>query len=216
MYFHNDFIGHSRYNHAMSGTDSNSSSEDDDSIIITNTDDGYDDADSDEHDELPGDNENVYDSIYNEDSLHFYSEKEHGKYYIGLCHTYSVSGILHWLLSTSVSSRTFLQHTYNNINNYLYCFGLVRIPQHEVQIMQVHRLTDETCTVVIKTHWLRIVQRHWKRTYAMRMNIIRMQMSAQIQYYRQIHGGYPPSIAYMPTLRGMLSKYNTNSLVERQ
>jgi len=212
MYFHNDFIGHSRYNHAMSGTDSNSSSEDDDSIIITNTDDGYDDADSDEHDELPGDNENVYDSIYNEDALHFYSEKEHGKYYIGSCHKYTTPNFTQWLLSTSVSAQTFYRHTYDKIIKYLYYYGIVRIPRHQIEIMQVQRLLDDTCTVVIKTYWLRLVQRHWKRTWAQRKSVIHKRMSPHMQLYRNIHGKYPHTISRLPSVKGMLSVYASTNV----
>ena len=77
--------------------------------------------------------------------------------------------------------------------------------------MQVHRLPDETCTVIIKTHWLRIIQRHWKRTYALRVNILRQRFSPQMLQYNQVHGNYPPSICHMPSLPGMLSVYGNTT-----
>ena len=208
-----------------SGSDRGSDSESNSTVVIeldsadntdtetidTDYDSDYDMSDYDSDDGIE------YDSIHNEDAFHFYSEKENGKYYIGLCHlhssmylnpyTHSYAHVTHWLLSTSVSANSFFRHSYDNINNYLYYYGLVRIPQHEVQIMQVDRLADETCTVTIKTHWLRLVQRHWKKTYCKRRNMVRHRMSPQMQRYSQIHGKYPDCISRLPSLRGMLSMY---------
>jgi hypothetical protein len=198
--------------HESSGSDSRSDSESNSTVVIEidsadNTDTETIDSDYDSDDGIE------YDSIHNEDSFHFYSEKENGKYYIGLCHlythmyTFSMTQYTHWLLSTSVSAKSFFRHSYDNINNYLYYYGLVRIPQHEVQIMQLDRLVDETCTVIIKTHWLRLVQRHWKKTYSKRINMVRHRMSPQMQQYSQIHGKYPDCISRLPSVRGMLSMY---------
>ena len=116
---------------------SRSNSEDNSTVIIdiestdntdTETIDSDDDNDMSDYDSDDG---IEYDSIHNEDSFHFYSEKENGKYYIGLCHlytnmyTFSMTQYTHWLLSTSVSANSFFRHSYDNINNYLYYYGLV-------------------------------------------------------------------------------------------
>jgi hypothetical protein len=204
--------------HDNSGSDRGDDSEDNSTVIIDiestdNTDTETIDSDNDSDAASGSDDGIEYDSIHNEDAFHFYSEKENGKYYIGLCHLYSNRHIFsnaqytHWLLSTSVSAKSFFRHSYDNINNYLYYYGLVRIPQHEVQILQVHRLADEMCTVSIKTHWLRLVQRHWKKTYCKRRNMIRLRMTPQVQKYSQIHGKYPDCISRLPSLSGMLSIY---------
>ena len=197
------------------GSDNRSNSEDNSTVVIEldsadNTD--TETIDTDDYDDMSDYDSDVgieYDSIHNEDAFHFYSEKENGKYYIGLCHmyTHSTSQYRRWLLSTSISANSFFRHSYDNINNYLYYYGLVRIPQHEVQIMQVDRLADETCSVTIKTHWLRLVQRHWKKTYCKRRNMVRHRRSPQMQCYSQIHGKYPECISRLPSLRGMLSRY---------
>ena len=198
-----------------SGSDRGSDSESNGTVVIEldsadNTD--TETIDSDDYDDMSDYDSDVgieYDSIHNEDAFHFYSEKENGKYYIGLCHlyTHSITQYRRWLLSTSISANSFFRHSYDNINNYLYYYGLVRIPQHEVQIMQVDRLADETCTVTIKTHWLRLVQRHWKKTYCKRRNMVRHRRSPQMQCYSQIHGKYPDCISRLPSMRGMLSMY---------
>jgi hypothetical protein len=209
--------------HDTSGSDRGGDSESNSTVLIEldsdyNTDtETIDSNDDHSYDDSGSDGGIEYDSIHNEDAFHFYSEKENGKYYIGLCHlyssmhsnpsTHSYVQVTQWLLSTSVSANSFFRHSYDNINNYLYYYGLVRIPQHEVQIMQVDRLADETCAITIKTHWLRLVQRHWKKTYCKRRNMIRRRKSPQMQQYSQIHGKYPDCISRLPSLRGMLSRY---------
>lgn len=197
---------------------SRSGSESDNTVIIDltdsspeNTDNEFIDTEEDDHDD--DDDPGIeYDSIHNEDSFHFYSEKEHGKYYIGLCHKYTSPNFTQWLLSTSVSAQSFYRHTYDKINNYLYYYGLVRVPRHQIQIMQVHRVPYDTCAVIIKTYWLRLVQRHWKRTWAQRKSVILRRMSPHNQLYRQIHGKYPRDISMLPTIKGMLSVYATATL----
>ena len=207
--------------HDTGGSDRGSDSESNSTVLIEldsgdNTDTESIETDDDSYDDMSDHDSDAgieYDSIHNEDAFHFYSEKENGKYYIGLCHLYSnrhtqsTSQYKRWLLSTSVSAKSFFRHSYDNINNYLYYYGLVRIPQHEVQIMQIDRLADETCTVIIKTHWLRLVQRHWKKTYCKRNNMVRHRRSPQMQRYSQIHGKYPDCISRLPSLKGMLSIY---------
>ena len=190
---------------------SRSGSESDNSIVIdidddsiADTDNEYDDDDDDDDDDDAG---IEYDSIHNEDSFHFYSEKEHGKYYIGLCHKYTTPNFTQWLLSTSVSTRVFYRHSYDKIINYLYYYGVVRVPRPQLQIMQLHRVPEDTCSVVIKTYWLRLLQRHWKRVYATRKKILRMRMSPRMQLYRQTRGKYPEPISRLPAIKGMLSMY---------
>jgi hypothetical protein len=178
-----------------SSVDNGYNTDTDDSINESGVDNGYNTDDGSE-----------YDSIINEDYQHFHSEKEDRKYYLGLYHVYSNPNNMdtQLLLSTSVSAQTFFNHLYDNINNYLYYYGLVRIPNHEVQIMQVHMLNDDTCTVIIKTFWLRIIQRRWKQIYKLRTQMIRQRATPQNQMYSQIHGYYPNHIRIMPTLRDMM------------
>ena len=84
---------------------------------------------------------------------------------------------------------------------------MVRIPNHQVQIMQVHILEDETCTVIVKTYWLRIIQRHWKKIYKQRNYMIQQRSLPQNIFYNEIHGNYTPTISTLPSLHGMLSDY---------
>lgn len=189
----------------------------DDSIIIV--DDPDSDPDSD-HDSVPDsdpdsdpDNEHImiYDSILDEDAEHFYAEKTNNNYYIGLYHSYRTPSHIHYfLLSTSVSAKTFLNHSYENVNKYLYYYGLIRIPNHNIQIMQlkIHTINGmETYNVIIKTYWLRLIQRHWKKIYKQRLSIIKQRITPTNILYNSIHGNYPLHIRHLPSLNSMLSTY---------
>ena len=205
--------------------DNNSEHSEDDSIIINNTDIDTDtdtDTDTDIDTDTSGysvdyDTEEgiEYDSIHNEDAEHFYTEKEHNNYYIGLCHSYCTPSYIHYLLlSTSVSAKTFFNHPYKNVNNYLYYYGLIRVPNHNIQIMQLKINTFngmESYNVIIKTYWLRLIQRHWKKIYKQRFSIITQRIKPINQQYKSIHGNYPSHISNLPSLYGMLSIYQ-NSL----
>ena len=64
------------------------------------------------------------------------------------------------------------------------------------QIAKCIYIGDE-CVAIIKTFWLKIVQRTWKKIYAKRMNIIKNPTNI---FYRQMNGPMR-----LPTLRGMLA-----------
>ena len=204
-----------------SSTDSQES-EDSTSLVIDLYGEGHFDSDSDS--DIFSTDGVEYDRIHIEDSLHFYSDKVHNKYYIGLSHNYINIGLSHnyinnytqqLLLSSSVSAQVFFKYSYNDINNYLYYYSLVHIPNHQVQILQVNIIQAdgfEMVTVVNKTHWLRLVQRHWKKIYKQRKTIIQQRILTENLFYNEIHGNYPISVSYLPTIHGMLSQYNNTNI----
>lgn len=61
------------------------------------------------------------------------------------------------------------------------------------------------CISVIKTFWLRIVQRTWKKVFLKQKEIWNKRMSFHSIRYREIHGSYPSDCSYYPTIYGMLS-----------
>ena len=223
MYIYN---GNYNNDNDDSGTDSSISQEshDNTSIIINLYGEGHFDSDSDSDSDSysdsysDNDNDSIYYCINVEDSRHFYSEKIHNKYYIGLSHVYTYNNTQQLLLSASVSAPIFFKYSYDNINDYLYYYGLTRITNHQVQILQVDIIQEdgfEIVTVVDKTHWLRLVQRHWKKIYKQRKKIVQQRILPENLFYNEVHGNYPISISYLPSLYGMLSQYNnTNKLVD--
>jgi hypothetical protein len=190
-------------------------SESDDSSIIfvndlnvneysseTNTD-SEDDSDMEEFEVEVNDWE--YDEIYQDDSHHVYSEKQHDHYYIGLAKRLN-SDLL--LMVNSVSPFVFFQYGFERVRRYLAQYSIVRVENAKIHIMKLCILPDQTYSVVLKTHWLRLVQRHWRKVYAERKRVIKGRRNLMNLRYREIHGKYSYGFNHLPSLRGMMRKYN--------
>lgn len=54
--------------------------------------------------------------------------------------------------------------------------------------------------VIIKTIWIRIIQRKWKKIYAERMTIIRRRAQINSLYMREVTGKWPQNCAYLPSI----------------
>ena len=65
-------------------------------------------------------------------------------------------------------------------------------------------LESQHTVVIIKTMWIKIIQRKWKKIYAERQTIIRRWSQIAPLYNREITGRWPDSCIRYPTLRGML------------
>jgi hypothetical protein len=75
--------------------------------------------------------------------------------------------------------------------------------------MKLYILNDGTYSVVLKTHWIRLIQRHWRKALLMRKQIMKKQMLVRSLYYREIHGKFPYGLNNMPMLTGLMSQYAT-------
>lgn len=60
-------------------------------------------------------------------------------------------------------------------------------------------------TVLLKTMWLRMVQRRWKKTMDERRRIINGRMSQRNRKYSEITGHHLPEYSVLPGLRGCLA-----------
>jgi hypothetical protein len=78
-----------------------------------------------------------------------------------------------------------------------------------LQIIQKIRMTPDPDNVVIilKTFWIRLVQRTWKRVYRERRRVIQLRCSRQCHRHVELTGRYIEGAQYLPELRGMLCTY---------
>jgi len=168
------------------------------------------------------DDDDYLDEIYNEDADHIENFKENNAYYIGLCYkdTHQNESII---LDISISATLFLKYDYNTIynllggpmvkkdknvqiDNWLYYHKNREI---ELQIMKTnYKNLDKPeveweLGVIIKTHWLRLIQRTWKRIYKERQTIIKARGNIYSISYRMLHGPWPPELNYLPGLKDM-------------
>ena len=58
--------------------------------------------------------------------------------------------------------------------------------------------------VVLKTIWLRLIQRTWKRVYKERVRVIALRCSLQCQRHMELTGRYIEGAHYLPRLQGMM------------
>ena len=60
--------------------------------------------------------------------------------------------------------------------------------------------------VIIKTMWLKIIQRKWKKVFAKRQLVIKYRSSPSSLRFRQLTGKWPEYCIQMPGLNGLISK----------
>lgn len=148
------------------------------------------------------DSENVYDEINQLDYQHFYAEKEDGNYYIGMADYDKPNGSL--LFSTTISPTAYFQYSYRDCSRYLYYYGISQQARPSIDIMQLHIDSTGTFNVVIKTFWLKLVQRKWKKIYKQRQQIIQKRSCPGALLHREIIGNWQHDIAHLPSILGLL------------
>ena len=121
----------------------------------------------------------------------------------------------HYCLGSYIQSKLFLVGTripiglfYSNTIDYLenliqdYSITVKEVPK--IEIIQVKYMLMNSCNwisygAILKTHWLRIIQRKWKRVFRMRISY--MQTPAHVRM-REITGKWNP-----PGINGLLCEY---------
>ena len=205
------YDGNSDY---MFETLSVSSSDNDDEII--NLDDNSSDSESIIIDDINNNNNNNSDSdsdsepefiqeIFHEDSTHLYMDKEDKQYYVGFCKPMHKPHLI--LMANSVSTQTFFRHPFERICQYLQHYSTLLLRSPKLEIMQLHITENDAYSIVIKTHWLRIIQRHWKKIYRLRQIILQKRMTIQSLKTFEITADFPYGLRIMPSLYGMLFSY---------
>ena len=116
----------------------------DDDIVICDTDSSDDE---------------VYD-IYDDDGEFMDAEKTDGSYYIGLAGY--VENQSEPILLSSISANAFLMNGHSNVLEYLTEYSTSRVATPKLDILKLCVDDRQTYNVIIKTHWLRLVQRKWK------------------------------------------------------
>lgn len=198
-------------NYSISSNSTNSSSDDSSDntqvIALTSVSNSEYESDS-EYEDLHNWDENeddeAIDAIYQEDKEHLDSDKTDGCYYVGIYKHISSSGNLMYV--NSVSGNIFTKYPYDKIRDYLHYYSIMLRRCSDVEIMQLY-IRKEVYYVVVKTFWLRIIQRIWKKKYQKYMDNQNKKILPKNMRYREIHGKYPKELDYLPKMRGMLAHY---------
>ena len=179
---------------------SESSEEDNESIESMESDTEYD-----------SETEEMIERIYFHEQDFLDSEKEDKLYYIG---NNKISNDKQYILyANAVTPNTFFRFNINHIQSYLQDYSIF-VTNPNIDIMKLYILDDHTYTVVIKTHWLRIIQRHWKKIYSQRKYCLNKRKQIKTMMYFERNGRYPYDCDIMPSLYGMLSSYTPKLFIK--
>lgn len=148
--------------------------------------------------------EDEYDDIDGFENARPFAEKEDGKYYLGM--PWVSHDDRRILLNASISAEGFFAFDFVRVCQYIRLFALFYARSNQpIEIMRLSIHHDGVYEVVLKTHWLRIVQRTWRKVYRERRRIYDARMSVPVQAYVRKEGRYPPSLEILPSLRGMMA-----------
>ena len=58
---------------------------------------------------------------------------------------------------------------------------------------------------ILKTHWIRLIQRNWRRVYLERERVCRLRCNPRQLQHRETTGSWAKDCLHVPTLHGLLS-----------
>ena len=153
----------------------------------------------------------IIDELYEQDEVFANEDRITNTNYIGICKKYYD----YYLLVNTISPNLFYKTPYELSLKYLREYSIIYIHQPQIEIMKLNILQDGTYSVIKKTYWLRLVQRHWKKIMKMKNEIYKKRGTILEQYTFSIRGRYNYGLNVLPGLVGMLRTYNTKSTTNK-
>jgi hypothetical protein len=150
--------------------------------------------------------ESTYDSEDEEINYNLYHPEEISltKYNIVICEKYNTQ--IHGM-STDDIIYHYLTHirykrfNYNEMKNIIRCV----LTRSKIEIAECIYLPSQYCISILKTFWIKLIQRKWKNILKQRENIIKKRYNINSIIYRELHGKWPIDCLNYPRLKGMLS-----------
>lgn len=151
------------------------------------------------------DDENVIDEIAELEEDFLDMDKRNGMYFIGSAVYYSEYNSIQ--LDTTVSPSTFFSYSVENIKLYLVEYSICNITWAlpSVHILQLDIKPDGEYCVIVKTFWIKLIQRAWKKQYALRLSVILARSNIAAQSHFELTGTYPSKLRHIPGIRGLLT-----------
>lgn len=151
-------------------------------------------------------------NVYDEELIFMYvDESEHynlvdNKYYLGLNGYIYVQGRTQSILLTTVSAQSFFRYNYQTVIHYLTDFLTSYSYQPRIDIILLKINSHGVYISIIKTFWLKIVQRKWKSVFKIRKNTNNL-IKHPLTFLRNRELKNIP--LNFPSLRGMLNNLLT-------
>lgn len=73
------------------------------------------------------------------------------------------------------------------------------------EIAECVYLETQECVAVLKTVWIKLIQRKWKNVVHARREVTRKRSRPDAQHFKEINGRWPDDCLNYPSLKGMLS-----------
>jgi hypothetical protein len=147
----------------------------------------YDDEDDDYS--ITTEEEIEFDTLFEEESQHLFQEKVDKQYYIGL--STQIEGDDFLVMANTISKKGFFKFPYHKLLHYLWLHSIIRVKQPKIDILKLYISPDGVYTVVIKTFWLRVFQRRWKRIFRESQEKLMKRKSLNYLKIREIRGKFP-------------------------
>jgi hypothetical protein len=90
------------------------------------------------------------------------------------------------------------------VRNYSNIISHAKYVQPEI-VERVY-LRGSECVAIIKTFWLKIIQRAWKRVFAQRKKMENMRFNPLNIHYWFVYGKWPESCNQLPSIHGIISR----------
>jgi hypothetical protein len=101
---------------------------------------------------------------------------------------------------SSINIQEFRNHP--TIRNY---YNIITRPNYiKPEIGEYIVLPTQEAIAILKTFWIRIIQKKWKKIYEERQNIIKKRCNLYNLSIKEIEGKWPKSCFNLPGLKGML------------
>ena len=127
-------------------------------------------------------------------------------YFIGICKYVPNENL--FLFINKINPSNFFQYKLNILYKYFFWYSGIFINMRRpppIEIIKVIVFPDETYTCVLKTYYIRIIQRRWKKIYRERKQYILYRMSLNTMYNYTIGKRISPYT--FSGLKGMLSDF---------
>jgi len=150
------------------------------------------------------DSDPLFEEIFEKDEDFMDSDKVDQQLYIGFCEPLKNPNIL--LMEVVVSPNSFLEYSGDQIYSYLKHFvDPFKQFNGKLEIMKLDIIpSNGYYSVTLKTHWIRLIQRNWKRIFKRRQTLLRYRTFPPVQRVFELTGKYPGGLNILPSLQGML------------
>jgi hypothetical protein len=161
-------------------------------------------SDSESDSDSDSDTDPLFEEIFEKDEEFMDSDKVDQQLYIGFCEPLKKPNIL--LMEVVVSPKSFLEYSGDQIYSYLKHFvDPFKQFNGKLEIMKLDIIpSNGYYSVTLKTHWIRLIQRNWKRIFKRRQTLIRYRTFPPVQRVFELTGKYPAGLNILPSLQGML------------